>query len=99
VATRLDRRLLVTLGSAGSALVEGSQVYRFAAPRVAAVDTTGAGDAFVGAFAYALGAGLDEHDAIRLASLCAAQSVTRPGTQSSFPSPSEASALLAGLGI
>jgi ribokinase len=99
VAARLDRRLLVTLGAAGSALVDGSGVHRLAAPQVAAVDTTGAGDAFVGAFAYALGAGLDERAAIRLASLCAAHSVTKPGTQSSFPSPAEASALLAGLGI
>lgn len=80
-------RLLVTLGSAGAAVVnrEGS-VERHAAPAVDAVDTTGAGDAFVGGFAYGLAAGHDESTALRIGIACAADSVTRPGTQTSFPS-------------
>ncbi len=62
---------------------------------VQAVDTTGAGDAFVGAFAFGLAAGLDERRAVRLAIACASDSVTRPGTQSSYPSRERAAALLA----
>ena len=54
-------------------------------PQVQAVDTTGAGDAFVGAFAYGLASGWHERDAARLGCAVAAESVTREGTQSSFP--------------
>ncbi|MFN8519966.1 MAG: ribokinase [Chloroflexota bacterium] len=85
-ARRLGTRLVVTLGARGAALVglDGS-VALVAAPIVEAVDTTGAGDAFVGAFGYAIGAGWDELAAVRLASAIASDSVRRPGTQSSFP--------------
>ena len=94
-ARSIAGRLLVTIGAAGSALVDLPEVSRLPAPAVAAVDTTGAGDAFLGAFAYGLGAGLDAASAAHLANVCAADSVTRPGTQSSFPSSAAASAFLA----
>jgi ribokinase len=61
---------------------------------VTAVDTTGAGDAFVGAFAYGLAAGLDELTAVRLGIALASDSVTRTGTQSSFASPEAAREIL-----
>lgn len=85
-ANEAGTRLLVTLGEAGAALVsrDGS-VVRIPAESVAAVDTTGAGDAFVGALAYGLAAGFGEDRAVRLGIACAADSVTRPGTQTSFP--------------
>lgn len=84
-AGRVRPRLLVTLGSRGAALVGGDgAVRRVAAVPVTAIDTTGAGDAFVGAFAFGLAAGLDELTAIRLGIACASDSVTRRGTQSSF---------------
>ena len=94
-AGSLGPRLAITLGARGAAAVgrDGS-VARVPAQRVNAVDTTGAGDAFVGAFAYGLAAGLDERSALRLGILCASDSVTKPGTQSSFASPEEAAALL-----
>lgn len=86
VAARLGVRLIVTLGAQGAALVAADgEVVRVAAPEVDVVDTTGAGDAFVGALAYALAAGRSEPDAVRLGCACASASVTRPGTQSSFP--------------
>lgn len=88
-------RLLVTLGEEGVALVTGSgDVLRIAVTPRCAVDTTGAGDAFVGAFAYGLAAGMDEPDAIALGNACAGDSVTRPGTQTSFPGASRTSELL-----
>jgi ribokinase len=85
----------VTLGSRGAALVtrDGS-VERVPAVRVDAVDTTGAGDAFVGAFAYGLAAGLPELTAIRLGIACASDSVTKTGTQSSFATPEGAGHIL-----
>ncbi|MDH5422094.1 MAG: ribokinase [Acidimicrobiia bacterium] len=79
-------RLVVTLGEAGVALVgQDGTVRRVSADRVEAVDTTGAGDAFVGSFGHGLAIGLDELAAAQLAMACASDSVTRPGTQTSFP--------------
>lgn len=82
----LGVRLVVTLGERGVALLrpDGEVVY-LAPPRVQAVDTTGAGDAFVGAFCYGLAGGMPEEGAVRLGAACAALSVTKPGTQASFP--------------
>ncbi len=92
-------RLLVTLGEEGVALVsDGGEVTRIEAIPKDAVDTTGAGDAFVGAFAYGIAAGMDELDAITLGTVCAAESVTRPGTQTSFPDPARARELLESIG-
>jgi ribokinase len=85
-AARTGTRLVVTLGERGACLLgRDGVVQRVPAPTVTAVDTTGAGDAFVGAFAYGLAKGLDELDAVRLGVRCASDSVQRPGTQSSFP--------------
>lgn len=85
IARSLGSRLVVTLGARGAAVVgEDGTVARIPAVPVTAVDTTGAGDAFVGAFAYGLAGGLDELAAARLGIACASDSVTRHGTQSSF---------------
>jgi ribokinase len=95
-ASSLEPRLAITLGSRGAAVVarDGS-VTRVPAEPVTAVDTTGAGDAFVGAFGFGLAAGLDERSAARLGILCASDSVTKPGTQSSFASAEGAAEFLA----
>jgi len=85
LADRLGVSLVVTLGERGAAvLARGGRVERVAAPVVRATDTTGAGDAFVGAFAVGLALGWEATDAARLGCAFAADSVTRPGTQSSF---------------
>ena len=59
-------------------------MYRISAPKVEAIYTTGAGDAFVGAFAYGIASGLDSMKALELGIEKASDSVTRNGTQSSF---------------
>ena len=64
-------------------------------PGVEAVDTTGAGDAFVGAFAFGLASGWAEHDAVRLGCAIAAESVLRPGTQASFPDAARCAVIIA----
>lgn len=95
-AAETDVRLLVTLGEDGVALVEeGGEVVRIDATVRDAVDTTGAGDAFVGAFAFGLANGMNEMDSIRLGNSCAGGSVTRTGTQTSFPDASQSARLLA----
>ena len=85
---RVGVRLLVTLGASGVALLSADgSVQRVPPPKTpAVVDTTGAGDAFVGAFGHGLAVGLAELDAVRLGMACASDSVTRTGTQTSFPS-------------
>ena len=93
-AQRLVPRLVVTLGSKGAAVVRGDRVDRVPATAVRAVDSTGAGDAFVGAFAFGLAAGLDDVHAVRLGIACASDSVTRTGTQSSYASPDQARAIV-----
>jgi ribokinase len=91
-------RLLVTLGGDGVALVQvDGSVSRIPTQLVKAIDTTGAGDAFVGAFAYGLAAGMDELDAIALGVACAGDSVTKPGTQTSFPDSARCAQLLESL--
>jgi ribokinase len=87
VGERLRSRLVVTLGDRGAAHCTADGEVSFTRPpSVDAVDTTGAGDAFVGAFAYALARDLPELQAVRLGCACASASVTAPGTQASYPS-------------
>jgi ribokinase len=88
------RALVVTLGANGALLVEPTGSERFVAPRVQAVDTTGAGDAFVGSLAAALAEGQILREAIPFAMAAAAISVTRPGTQAAYPRRSEVEEML-----
>ncbi len=96
LAATLKTRFAVTLGDKGAALTTlDGKVVRVSAQKVKAIDTTGAGDAFVGSFSYALSIGLPEAAALALGCACASDSVTRLGTQSSYPTPEAASAILA----
>jgi len=97
-AERTGTRLVVTLGADGALLVgEGGEYEGIPATPVTAIDTTGAGDAFVGGFAYGIAAGLPELEAVRLGVALASDSVTKPGTQSSFATTADAAALLGGV--
>ncbi|MCW1245985.1 ribokinase [Pseudomonas sp. SAICEU22] len=78
-------KVIVTLGAQGLMFANGSSFEHFPAPRVKAVDTTAAGDTFVGGFAAALASGKDEVEAIRFGQVAAALSVTRAGAQPSIP--------------
>ncbi len=89
-AERLGPRIVVTLGERGAAVVGANGVDRVSATPVKAVDSTGAGDAFVGAFAFGLASGLDDSQAVQLGIACASDSVTRQGTQSSYATPERA---------
>ena len=97
LARELGTRVAVTLGADGAAFTTlNGMVERVTAPKVSAVDTTGAGDALVGAFAVGLALGLSDREALQLACLCASDSVTRLGAQFSYPSPEHVSEFLEG---
>lgn len=86
--------VVVTMGSAGVLLVRPDTVDFVPAFRVAAVDTTAAGDIFCGSFAVAVSEGKDVVAAARFASSASAISVTRVGAQPSAPTRSEIEAFL-----
>lgn len=77
-------RVIVTVGDKGALLAAAEGIELIAGFPVAAVDSSGAGDAFVGSLAVFLAEGLAERDAIRRANLFAALSTTSVGTQKSF---------------
>jgi ribokinase len=81
--------VIVTLGAHGALLVTNSEERQIAAVRVAPVDTTGAGDAFIGSFAHHFVAEHDVGAALEAAVRYAAHSVTRKGTQISYASRAE----------
>ena len=87
--------VIITLGSRGAVVAQGESLREIPAETVEAVDTTGAGDVFCGVFAAGVARGLAAlraaHGAVRAATL----SVTRPGTQSAFPSRDEIERILA----
>jgi len=87
---RPGKNSIVTLGSEGAVLITSDgDLTRVSAPTVNAVDTTGAGDAFVGVFAFGLASGKNPEDAMKLGVKVASMSVTRKGAQSSYPSQAE----------
>lgn len=77
--------VILTLGERGSLLVTDSTTEHVPVDPVKALDTTGAGDAFVGSLAYFLASGQSLTEAIQRANRIAAVSVQSSGTQTSFP--------------
>ncbi|TNH05074.1 ribokinase [Testudinibacter sp. TR-2022] len=79
------KNLIVTLGDKGSVWLYGDQIVKVPPCKVNAVDTSGAGDAFIGCFAQHYIHSGNVLEAMQQASLYAAYSVTGKGTQSSYP--------------
>jgi ribokinase len=78
------KRVIITLGANGSLLASRDGSEHVAPFPVKSVDSTGAGDAFIGSFAVFLGEGVPEREAVRRANLYAGLSTTGVGTQKSF---------------
>jgi ribokinase len=78
------RRVIITLGANGSLVVAAGVSEHVAAFSVKSVDSSGAGDAFIGSFAVFLAEGVPEMQAVRRANLYAGLSTTGVGTQKSF---------------
>ena len=77
--------IIITLGAKGVHAARYGGDYDFPAQAVQAVDTTAAGDTFIGGFVAGLASGLDEAEAIAQGQRAAAWSVTKPGAQTSIP--------------
>ncbi|HTL92871.1 MAG TPA: ribokinase, partial [Steroidobacteraceae bacterium] len=78
------RKVVLTLGARGSLLADMSGAVHIPPYAVTAVDSTGAGDAFIGSLAVFLAEGVAEREAVARANLYAGLSTTRVGTQKSF---------------
>jgi ribokinase len=92
------KAVVVTLGDRGAAVIDENGETDIYAYDVEAVDTTGAGDAFVGNLAAALDAGQSLEEAARIASAAAALSVQAAGAQASMPSREQTNAFMAAMG-
>ena len=86
------KTVLLTLGARGALVVEESGHHWIAAKPVQAVDTTGAGDAFMGSLAFFLATGQSLREAATRACRVASLSVSKTGTQTSFPTAAEVAA-------
>ena len=77
--------IVLTMGSSGAIAYVNDEIIRAQGKEVDTVDTTGAGDAFIGRYLSSLAAEQDHGSAINKANQYAARSVQSPGTQKSFP--------------
>ncbi|EHI70397.1 ribokinase [Streptococcus ictaluri] len=82
-------KLIVTLGTKGSTYYDGQEIQVIPAIKAEAVDTTGAGDTFNGAFGFAIAKGMTMTEAISFATLASHLSVQQFGAQGGMPSLAE----------
>jgi ribokinase len=86
---RTGAELILTLGERGCLWAGSKGIQRFEAPRVRALDTTGAGDAFNGGLAAALAAGAGMQAAIRQAIRSGSAATLRRGAAAAMPTPED----------
>lgn len=86
---KYPNKLIVTLGSKGVAYFDGEEIVNVPSYKVAVKDTTGAGDTFNGAFAYALTKDADLTTSIQFGNLVAAISIQKYGAQGGMPTLAE----------
>jgi ribokinase len=87
------RKVIITLGNKGSLLVMDDVCLHVPGLEVEVVDTTAAGDAYIGALAFAIIKGYSMEDAVQYASFAGALSVTKKGAQTSLPTAEEVNRL------
>lgn len=87
-------KMIVTMGSKGSLILDGGEPQLVQACKVEAVDTTGAGDTYCGSICVALSEGKSLREAAEFASAVSALSVTKMGAQTAIPSRAEADAFM-----
>ena len=83
------KNLVVTLGEKGAIWLDGNVIHHIVPHKVNAIDTSGAGDAFIGCFAHYLVKTHDILSSLNMASAFSAYSVTGQGTQISYPDKKE----------
>ncbi len=89
------KTVIVTLGSKGALLVTATQVKHVDTYKVNVVDTTAAGDAFIGGFASSLLSGKSLEDSVRYGCACGALATTKFGAQPSLPTKDEVETFIA----
>jgi ribokinase len=89
------KTVIVTLGSKGALLVTDTQVKQVDTYKVNVVDTTAAGDAFIGGFASAMLSGKTLEDSVRYGCACGALATTKFGAQPSLPTKEEVEKFIA----
>ncbi len=89
-------QVLITRGADGATLQSGEEVISVDAFKVDPVDTTGAGDTFLGYFLAALNLGRSAKDALTFASAASAIQVTKEGAAAAIPRADEVEAFLEG---
>ncbi len=94
LAAHADQKIVVTLGPRGVLAVDGDKTLRVPGRQVTPVDTTGAGDCFVGTLATALARGRSFAAALATANAAASLSVQRAGAGTSMPTAAEIAAAL-----
>lgn len=87
------RTAVITLGKDGAVYADGDATSHVPSPEVEVVDTTGAGDAFVGALAVRLAGGDSLEQAVSYAVRAGAAAVTREGAQGALPTPETVEAM------
>lgn len=87
--TKIKRLLIITLGENGSLLYDGKTKIHVKAKKVSVIETTGAGDSYIGAFAYKLLNECEYLEAAQFASVAGALTATKIGAQSAMPTLKE----------
>lgn len=88
------KRVLITLGGKGAAIAEGQNIAYIPPRKVKVVDTTGAGDTFIGAMTLRLSLGDDFRSAAEFAAIAASITITRKGATASIPTLGEVKAVM-----
>ncbi len=89
LAERYSADLIITLGKAGAVVSDGGKIEFIPAKKVEAIETTGAGDSFIGGVGYALMQNMTLSEACKFATVCSAITVCRLGAQDSMPTLEE----------
>ena len=88
------KKVIITMGEQGSVCIAGGSFSSTPAKKAKAVDTTAAGDTYVGAFVTKLSEGAGEEEAMRFANAAASVTVTRRGAQTAIPTREEADSMM-----
>lgn len=93
------KSVIITLGSKGAAYISTAKQVIIPAPKVDAVDSTAAGDAFIGMLASELAKGKCIEEAIYRANICGAMTVTERGAQDTIPTSRQVDEFIISLGV
>ena len=89
MSDRLSATCIFTLGKAGSVVSDRGRTEFVPSKKVQAVESTGAGDSFIGGLCYGLVKDMDIFEACRFATCCSAKTVTKTGGQPAMPTLEE----------